>query len=245
MLRLLVVFALFCATPAFADLYGTVRAIDGDTIDVGGTRIRLHAIDAPETDQMCGSSDSPAWPCGEWVRSETRALFDGKTARCVALDTDRYGRTVARCTVEGRDMGEVLVSAGLAFAYREYGWDYDLAEKGAAVTENGLHATGVTSPAAFRAAKRAAAQTVPVRSDTSAKTVRVPEAQPTRRKWLPNALNPSCDIKGNISRLGQQRIFHVPGQEYYDQTRISVSKGERWFCSEDEARAAGWRKARK
>lgn len=52
-----------------------------------------------------------------------------------------------------------------------------------------------------------------------------------------------CVIKGNINTQGE-RIYHVPGQRYYNQTRISASHGERWFCSEQEARAAGWRKAR-
>lgn len=53
-----------------------------------------------------------------------------------------------------------------------------------------------------------------------------------------------CNIKGNISQNTGERIYHVPGQRYYDATRISVSYGERWFCSEDEARRAGWRRSR-
>lgn len=52
-----------------------------------------------------------------------------------------------------------------------------------------------------------------------------------------------CEIKGNISMNTGERIFHVPGQEHYSETRISLAHGERWFCSEAEARAAGWRKA--
>ena len=52
-----------------------------------------------------------------------------------------------------------------------------------------------------------------------------------------------CNIKGNVNTRGE-RIYHVPGQKYYDKTRISASHGERWFCSEEEARAAGWRRSR-
>ncbi|KUM23655.1 hypothetical protein AU467_32995 [Mesorhizobium loti] len=55
----------------------------------------------------------------------------------------------------------------------------------------------------------------------------------------------SCNIKGNISYYGGERIYHVPGQEYYSETQINLLKGERWFCSEADARAAGWRKARR
>ncbi|MER9302916.1 hypothetical protein [Mesorhizobium sp. M0496] len=55
----------------------------------------------------------------------------------------------------------------------------------------------------------------------------------------------SCEIKGNISINTGERIYHVPGQEHYSETKISPQYGERWFCSESEARAAGWRKARR
>ena len=51
-----------------------------------------------------------------------------------------------------------------------------------------------------------------------------------------------CRIKGNISRNGSQ-LYHVPGGQYYDRTRIDTSKGERWFCTERHAQAAGWRRS--
>ena len=53
-----------------------------------------------------------------------------------------------------------------------------------------------------------------------------------------------CVIKGNINSKGE-RIFHVPGGRYYDRTKIDTSKGERWFCTEAEAKAAGWRSPKK
>ena len=54
---------------------------------------------------------------------------------------------------------------------------------------------------------------------------------------------PMCAIKGNISSSGE-RIYHVPGQRYYDKTLINGLQGGRWFCTEQEAIAAGWRKAK-
>ncbi|MDG4898839.1 hypothetical protein P9272_35755 [Mesorhizobium sp. WSM4976] len=60
-----------------------------------------------------------------------------------------------------------------------------------------------------------------------------------------NPFGIGCNIKGNISYYGGQKIYHVPGQEYYSETRINPLKGERWFCSEAEAQAAGWRRARR
>jgi hypothetical protein len=55
----------------------------------------------------------------------------------------------------------------------------------------------------------------------------------------------NCNIKGNISQTTGERIYYVPGQRYYGSTVISPRYGERWFCAEADARAAGWRKARR
>lgn len=54
----------------------------------------------------------------------------------------------------------------------------------------------------------------------------------------------ACNIKGNVSVRSGERIYHVPGQEYYDETEIRPEHGERWFCSEADARAAGWRRSK-
>ena len=53
-----------------------------------------------------------------------------------------------------------------------------------------------------------------------------------------------CNVKGNISVRTGERIYHVPGQRYYSATRVNWLRGERWFCSEAEARRAGWRRSR-
>jgi hypothetical protein len=53
----------------------------------------------------------------------------------------------------------------------------------------------------------------------------------------------SCVIKGNISSRGE-RVYHVPGGAFYDRTRIDFSKGERMFCTEEEAQAAGWQRSK-
>jgi hypothetical protein len=54
----------------------------------------------------------------------------------------------------------------------------------------------------------------------------------------------ACLIKGNIGRRGV-RIYHVPGGVYYSRTKINQRKGERWFCTEADARAAGWRRSKR
>ncbi len=63
-------------------------------------------------------------------------------------------------------------------------------------------------------------------------------------RFMPS-VSPSCRIKGNVSIDTGERIYHVPGQMFYAKTHISPEYGERWFCSEAEARAAGWRRSRR
>lgn len=196
---------------------GIARVVDGDTLHVGQTRVRLHGIDAPELDQTCMARNA-AWGCGLWARRELAARVEGRHLSCEAVDRDVYGRIVAKCFLGGEDIGRALVRDGVALAYRKYSWDYDLEEKSAAVAGIGLHGAQVRNPAVVRQERRA----------PSGGT----------------AANGDCVIKGNISRNGK-RIYHLPHQEYYARTRISPRKGERWFCNEDEARAAGWRRARR
>ncbi|WP_456297927.1 thermonuclease family protein [Albibacillus kandeliae] len=208
------------AGAAAADPAGKIRVVDADTWDVGGARVRLFGVDAPEQDQHCTRQDGRDWACGAWATEQVRTLYQGRRAACREVNIDRYGRIVARCEVEGADVGRELVTRGLALAYRRYSMDYDLDEKSAHVARRGLHAAQVQAPSDFRAAKRSAATLQPL-----------PEGS-------------DCRIKGNISSKGV-RIYHVPGQENYNATRISPSKGERWFCSEAAARAAGWRRAKR
>ncbi len=67
-------------------------------------------------------------------------------------------------------------------------------------------------------------------------------AKASYKTTVPAIVN--CNIKGNVSYNTSERIYHVPGQEYYNETKISPHRGERWFCSEQDARAAGWRKSK-
>lgn len=214
MLRVLTVLLILAGFPAFAAPNGTIRVIDADTIDVGGTRVRLFGIDAPEMGQPC-RADGREWDCGAWARDAVSARFEGAFARCQQRDIDRYGRVVAQCTVDGQDMGRLIVFSGLAWAYRRYSETYDLEEKSAAIAARGLWAVEVQLPSDYRAAQ--------VADDP--------------------APGGNCIIKGNISSGG--RIYHVPGQENYARTRINPANGERWFCSRAEAEAAGWRAARR
>ena len=75
-----------------------------------------------------------------------------------------------------------------------------------------------------------------------------PEPEPEIPEGCPDgcaARLPGCDIKGNISIKTGERIYHVPGQQNYDDTKIAPEYGEMWFCTEEEAVENGWRKAKR
>jgi hypothetical protein len=55
---------------------------------------------------------------------------------------------------------------------------------------------------------------------------------------------PGCAIKGNINRKTGDRVYHLPGQKHYDEVTVEPENGERWFCTEDEAQASGWRRSK-
>ena len=175
-MRLLTLFLglTFWAGISLASPNGTVRVIDADTIDVGGTRVRLFGIDAPEMGQPC-SANGRTWDCGAWTRDAVAKAFEGAYARCTTRDIDRYGRAVAQCEVGGRDIGQAIVASGLAWAYRRYSDIYDLDEKGAAIAERGLWAVEIALPADYRAAQI------------------TPDTAPVN----------GCVIKGNISNNGR------------------------------------------
>lgn len=195
---------------------GTVRVIDGDTFEVAGTKIRLHGIDAPESDQMCQTEQGADWACGGWITRVVTDRYTRVVARCEAVELDRYGRTVARCAALGEDVGAWLVREGLAFAYVQYSEDYVAIEREASAIDRGLHAVRLQTPSQHR--------------KTRAKG-RIPPDE-------------ACKIKGNISADGK-RIYHQPGQSFYERTGINEAEGERWFCSAAAAQAAGWRAARR
>lgn len=97
-------------------LSGRADVGDGDTLDVAGTRIRLFGIDAPELDQTWRRGDGSAWSCGQWSRSELASLVGGRPVECQPRDVDRYGRIVAICYAQGRDVNVAMVSSGAAQA---------------------------------------------------------------------------------------------------------------------------------
>lgn len=208
------------ALPASAavaeNITGVPTVIDGDTIDIHGQRIRLHGIDAPESKQICVSGGAK-YRCGQKAALALSDRIGRGSVTCEARDTDRYGRVIAVCFKDQEDLNGWLVSQGLAVAYRRYSQDYVGQENNAKAVSVGLWSGEFVMPWDWRRGKRLISEQV--------------------------STNPGdCVIKGNISNKGA-RIYHVPGGRWYDRTKIDEAKGERFFCSEADATAAGWRRS--
>jgi endonuclease YncB( thermonuclease family) len=235
--------AAFTSDPANAAespvLVGRVTKVtDGDTIkvllDSGPIKVRLDSIDAPERKQ----------PYGKDALAALYALVANKTVELEVVEQDRYSRQVAIVYVDGMNVNARMVQEGNAWAYREYVKDMDYCrwEGSARAEKRGIWALGVaeqTAPWEWRDLSRGQ---VYEPTDYTQRTVDdCIKASGSRTDAAPAASSDaSCKIKGNISKKG--RIYHVPGSPSYKATKINESKGERWFCTVEEAEAAGWRK---
>lgn len=122
-----------------------VRVVDGDTLVINGKRIRLHGIDAPETDQEC-RQDGSFWLCGKEATSQLRKRIGTQAVRCTQKDKDRYGRIVAVCTLDGEDLNSWMVAQGWALAYRKYSEDYVDEEAKAKASELGIWGSEFVAP---------------------------------------------------------------------------------------------------
>ncbi len=131
-------------------LTGYARVIDGDTIVVGRERIRLHGIDAPEIDQTFWIQGKQL-ACGLMAWAALEALTADVKLRCEVIELDRHGRLVAKCfSPNGIDVGQRMVSAGWALAYRQYSQDYVGAEKRARDARRGMWRGRFTEPWLWR-----------------------------------------------------------------------------------------------
>jgi endonuclease YncB( thermonuclease family) len=144
---------LFLSPVALADITGQPRVIDGDTLEVAGQRIRLHGIDAPENRQLC-RRDGERWRCGRDATSALKAFLGSRPVSCEELDRDRYRRVVAKCAVDGVDIGEWMVSEGWAVAYYLYSYEYSRAEQRARSARRGVWSGEFKKPWEWRRKER-------------------------------------------------------------------------------------------
>ncbi len=227
--------ALFAVPVAANIVTGAAAVVDGDTITMTGTRIRLVGIDAPEAAQICKRGGQP-WNCGTDAAQVLGEIIGGQPLECTAVGTDVYGRTLATCTTPVFDVAREMLRRGMAVPAPDAPAEYTEARAIAQQMRYGLWAGEFDLPSAWRAANRGDAPPVARRAVPAARSQRVAAAAPARERRYTNALG--CAIKGNNSRHGDL-IYHLPGQRYYAQTRP-----EALFCTEREAAAAGFRRSK-
>lgn len=204
-----------------APLTGRASVIGPDVLKVANRRVRLAGLEPLDMEQRCPRPGTKAggrtWACGQEAREATQRLVQGQTVSCEVGAADVEGLASGRCQVAGADVGEALVRAGHAFAQRGLMSPYKSAEETARSARAGLWASQEPErPAAWRDRLWAAA-----------------------KRQSPDG----CPIKGRVR--GDERVYLLPWSSDYERVRLSKRRGERWFCSEQEALAAGWRSARR
>jgi micrococcal nuclease len=199
------------------------RVVDGDTIEVlmAGTtyKVRYIGVDTPET-------VDPRRPVGCYGREASernRQLVEEKTVVLEkdVSETDKYGRLLRYVWVDGEMVNALLVQEGYAIA-STYPPDVKYQELFLGLQREARDAgLGLWGPACP--------------SPTAPSATGVCDYSGTDQPV----------VKGNISQSTGEKIYHVPGGEFYDKTVIDEPAGERWFCTEQEAVAAGWRRSKR
>jgi endonuclease YncB( thermonuclease family) len=206
--------------------YPVDRVVDGDTVDVviDGKieRLRLIGIDTPETVHP----SKPVECFGVEASNKAKELLSGQRVELEVDDSqgdrDKYGRLLRYVFLEdGTNFNELMIAQGYAYEYT-----YDGAYKYQSLFKNAQQSAKQSGRGLWGAVCETHQEDV----------VLAPVAATSDQD------NDSCVVKGNISS-SDEKIYHVPGCDSYNQTRISEAKGEAWFCTEQEAVSAGWRKA--
>ncbi len=133
--------------PPSDTLTGSATAVDGDTLRLGETRIRLIGLDAVELDQTCVDGGGTNWNCGREAKRFLAGLVAGATTSCASDGRDRYRRVLAHCKAGDKDLGDQIVRDGWAVAELEYG----LALAEAQLNGRGIWSGTFDDPARWRA----------------------------------------------------------------------------------------------
>jgi len=221
-----------------ADVTGVAKVREGDTVVIGSNRIRLGGIDAPSVDQLCLNTKGERWTCGVAARDELTRHVEGKSWTCRLGATDRRGRSVARCEVDGEDIQKWLVRSGWALAYDRFSHDYDADQAAAREANAGMWQGAFIAPWDWRVRNKKTPILGSVKPPDNAHAVLMASASGEV------APSPDCTIKGNVNSAGEC-IYHKPTSRWYAQIKMKISKGTRWFCSVEEAEAAGCRETKR
>jgi endonuclease YncB( thermonuclease family) len=204
------------ATLSFGSSASTVEgrgnALSGDTLRIGSTVVRLAGIEAPEAEQRCQRPGNRRWRCAEAAYDALSRLIRGRVVKCEVKEKGPGGRVHATCSAGGADLAAMLVKDGHVFAEHGLMARYASLETDAKSARNGIWNGEAERPKDFRA-----------------------------RTWeeAKRSAPEGCPIKGQAA--GGARVYVLPWSADYARVRVSRARGDRWFCTEQEAQSAGWR----
>jgi endonuclease YncB( thermonuclease family) len=224
-------------------LAAEITVTDGNTLILDGTIFRLDGIDAPQTDQTCVDDKGGAWRCGIEARDRLREYVGKREVRCTDRGADRGAgsRRIGECRVgdETVSLNQWMVREGWALnTDRSAKGPYKTDRDDAAAKRAGLWKGCFVAPDDLR---RITISTAPLLGSACPQ----PANWKLRATLFPEypVMPAGCDIKGkSVLRsqvAGYRGIYHLPACRSYARTKPT----HRWFCSEDEARAAGFRKS--
>lgn len=192
---------------------GRAQAISGDMLRLNGVVYRLAGVEAPDRTQSCMRPGKRRWRCGEAALTALERVTRGRSMVCAASGSpDSAGRIPATCKSDGRDVAADLVREGHVFAVSSLFGGYAAEEADARQKKVGVWNGESERPADYRA-----------------------KLWETAKKASPDG----CPIKGLVGTAG--KTFLVPGGRDYAKASVRPAKGERWFCSETDAAAAGFK----
>jgi endonuclease YncB( thermonuclease family) len=219
-----------------AEVSGVPRIVDGDTVQISSAKIRFAGIDAPETDQVCLDAKGEKWACGIASRDALIKFSAGRPWDCNITGTDKYGRSLGNCFVDGEDVSAWMVRSGWAMSFIRYSHAYDGDQAAARDAQAGLWAGAFIAPWEWR------------HRDVSTTVLGALSVPIDAQKILLGAVSsagapsPDCTIKASVGR--GECIYHLPGDRWYGKMSMDSGKN-RWFCTTEEAEAAGCRAPRR
>ncbi|WP_315741582.1 MULTISPECIES: thermonuclease family protein [unclassified Bradyrhizobium] len=215
---------------------------DGDTIQLGNTVFRLDGVDAPEFDQLCIDDHADSWTCGIEARDQLARLIGGRPVRCDDLGPDkaRKGRRIGACFIESDavSLNQQIARAGFAVS-AEPAAKVHVKDDVATAKDGwrGIWKGCFVAPSEFRSDKKDGpllGASCRADRDREIRAVLFPDAP---------AMPPGCSIKAKFAVrarfTGNVGVYHLQGCPSYP----ALAEPDRWFCSEDDARAAGFRRA--
>ncbi len=196
-----------------SEISGPATVISGDSMRVDGRLVRLDGVEAPAAAQPCTHENGRRWNCASASRSGLGKIIRGRQVTCTPSGQDDSGRTLAHCVVDSTtDIATELVRSGYVFATSgSFFSSLSSEEETARNAKLGIWQGEVARPQEWR-----------------------DQAWEAAKREAPDG----CPIKGVVR--ASAKIYTLPWSDAYASARVRPERGERWFCSEDEAKAAGF-----